>query len=55
MIESNILHGFLDKLAEDAMKQIEEEGNLSQQNVLPFLIKDQYTKITNIENSFVTK
>lgn len=55
MIDSNVLHGFLDKLAKDAMEQIEKEGKLSQQNALPFLIKDQYQKINHIESDFVTK
>lgn len=55
MIDSNVLHGFLDKLAKDAMEQIEKEGVLSQQNALPFLIKDQYQKINHIEADFVTK
>lgn len=55
MLEDNVLYGFLEKLARDAMKQIETEGNLSQQNVLPFLIKNQYQKIERIESEFVTK
>jgi septal ring factor EnvC (AmiA/AmiB activator) len=55
MIDSNVLHGFLDKLTKDAIKQIENEGQLSQQNALPFLIKDQYQKINTIESEFATK
>ena len=55
MIDDNVLHGFLEKLAKDAMKQIKEEGQLSQQNALPFLIKDQYQKIHHIESEFATK
>ena len=55
MREDNILSGFLEKLTEDAIKQIEKEGTLSQQNALPFLIKDQYTKITQIQNEFASR
>jgi chromosome segregation ATPase len=55
MIEDNVLHGFLDKLADDALKQIKKDGILSQQNVLPFLIKDQYSKITHMESEFLTR
>ncbi len=54
-MHENILNGFLDKLAEDAIKQIKEEGRLSKENALPYLIKDQYTRITHIETEFLTR
>ena len=55
MIEAKILNGFLDKLTEDAIKYIENGGSLNHQNALPFLIKDQYSKISHIEEDFVTR
>ena len=54
MIEGRVLHGFLDRLTEKALKEIEKGGNLNQQNAMPFLIKEQFTKISRIEEDFAT-
>lgn len=54
LIEAKILHGFLDKLTEDAINEIKEGGNLTSQNALPFLIKEQFTKISRIESEFAS-
>jgi len=55
VIEENVLYGFLEKLNQEALLQIKREGKLTQENALPFLIKDQYSKISLIEKEFATR
>lgn len=55
MIEDKILYGFLDRLTQESLKEIQDGGSLNQQNALPFLIKEQYSKISRIEEEFSTR
>ena len=54
MIEGKILNGFLERLTKDALREIEKGGSLNQHNAMPFLIKEQFSKISRIEESVAT-
>jgi len=54
MIEAKILYGFLDKLAKETQRELEEGGSLTKQNVIPFLMREQFEKISRIEDEFAT-
>ena len=46
---TNILLKFLDNKAEQAMKEIEEKGSLSEENAIPLILKTQFNHIAHLD------
>lgn len=55
MMNDQVLQTFLERAAEKALQEIKEDGNISEKNTIPLILKAQLNHILRLDQDMVTK